>query len=157
MGFLRTTDGSYLQTSEGNWILTSDAVQIALATPTNTASIGTAYSSTVGASGGTPAYAYSVILGSLPTGLSLHAVTGAITGTPTVTGTFTFTILVTDAGLGTMISEFTIYVTSAAVAGSGIYKIIPDQTYDELYTTIPATTQVKIPNQFVESYLIGDE
>lgn len=157
MGFLQTSDGNYLQSASGSWILTSDAIEVILADPTKIGAISSAYSSNVAASGGTAPYAYSVINGSLPTGLSLNASSGAITGTPSVVGTFTFSILVTDASLGTMIGTFTLYVTSAAVAGSGIYKIVPDQTYDELYTTIPATEQVKIPNQFIESYLIGDE
>ena len=45
---------------------------------------GTAYSQTVTASGGSGSYTYSVSSGSLPTGLSLNAGSGAITGTPTL-------------------------------------------------------------------------
>ncbi|MEP7336847.1 MAG: putative Ig domain-containing protein, partial [Acidobacteriota bacterium] len=54
-------------------------------------SVGTAYSQTVSA---TPAgsYAYGVSSGALPIGLTLNASTGAITGTPTSIGSYTFTI-----------------------------------------------------------------
>ncbi|MEP7342576.1 MAG: putative Ig domain-containing protein, partial [Acidobacteriota bacterium] len=57
-------------------------------------SVGTAYSQTVA---GSPAgtYNYSVTSGALPTGLTLNASTGAITGTPTTTGSFNFTITAT--------------------------------------------------------------
>jgi hypothetical protein len=49
--------------------------------------------------GGTPPYAFSIISGTLPTGLSLNAATGAITGVPTgALGPYTFTVRVTDTG-----------------------------------------------------------
>ena len=41
-------------------------------------------------------YTFLVTLGLLPTGLSLNPLTGAITGTPTATGPFDFTITATD-------------------------------------------------------------
>ena len=59
-------------------------------------SVGAGYSATLAATGGTPPYAWSVIFGSLPAGLSL-ASTGQITGTPTTPGTASFTMQVTDS------------------------------------------------------------
>jgi sugar lactone lactonase YvrE len=58
--------------------------------------VGTAYSQTVSASGGSGTYSYAVTAGSLPAGLSLNSSTGAITGTPTSAGAASFTITVTD-------------------------------------------------------------
>ncbi|HSY48883.1 MAG TPA: ice-binding family protein [Thermoanaerobaculia bacterium] len=60
-------------------------------------SVGTPYNQTVSASGGTSPYTFSISSGSLPTNLLLNSATGAITGTPTTVGTFTFTITATDA------------------------------------------------------------
>jgi hypothetical protein len=59
---------------------------------------GSAYSGTLQASGGTPAYTWSISTGSLPAGLTLAATTGVISGTPSVTGTSTFTATVSDNG-----------------------------------------------------------
>ena len=60
-------------------------------------SVGTAYSIPLKASGGTPAYAWSITSGSLPSGLGLSASSGVISGTPTANGTFNFTIGVADS------------------------------------------------------------
>ena len=49
--------------------------------------VNVSYSATLTASGGTTPYTWSIASGALPTGLSLNASTGAITGTPTATGT----------------------------------------------------------------------
>src|SRR5712692_32748 len=56
-----------------------------------------AYSTTLAASGGTPPYTWTITLGTLPSGLSLNSGTGVISGTPTGSGTSSFTVQVTDA------------------------------------------------------------
>nr|WP_242081595.1 putative Ig domain-containing protein [Xanthomonas indica] len=63
--------------------------------PSGTA--GTAYSQTLSTSGGTAPYSYALSSGALPAGLSLSGA-GVLSGTPTVAGSFTFVIGVTDAG-----------------------------------------------------------
>lgn len=54
------------------------------------------YSHTFPASGGTEPYTFSIVAGALPPGLSLGAGTGVISGTPTLSGFYEFTIMVTD-------------------------------------------------------------
>jgi hypothetical protein len=61
--------------------------------------VGVAYSATLAATGGVPAYTWGISTGSLPNGLSLAPSTGIISGTPTGTGTSFFTALVTDSQL----------------------------------------------------------
>jgi len=56
-----------------------------------------AYSSQLKASGGTPSYTWSITSGKLPAGLTLAATTGVISGTPSTTGTSTFTATVKDS------------------------------------------------------------
>lgn len=157
MGFVTSSDGSFLRTFDGNYIASSDTVFLTLTGPTASGVIGTAYSSSVTATGATPANVWSIANGALPTSLTLNATTGAITGTPTVAGLFTTDVLLIDSIGSTQIISFTILITSVAVVGSGVYKLIPSQTYDELYTTVPATQNVKIPNPYIETGLIGDE
>lgn len=57
---------------------------------------GTTYSQTLSATGGTAPYTWTLASGSLPPGLLLSS-TGAISGTPYTTGTFAFSVQVTDA------------------------------------------------------------
>ncbi|HEV2362039.1 MAG TPA: Ig domain-containing protein, partial [Acidimicrobiales bacterium] len=61
------------------------------------ATVKSAYSVTLTATGGTSPYTWKLASGALPAGLSLSATTGKIAGTPTKAGTFTFTVLVTDS------------------------------------------------------------
>ena len=57
--------------------------------------VGIGYSQTITANGGTPSYTFAITSGSLPNGMTLNSA-GVITGTPTVAGTFNFTVTVTD-------------------------------------------------------------
>jgi Domain of unknown function (DUF1929)/Bacterial Ig domain/Putative Ig domain len=59
--------------------------------------VGSAYSSTLLLSGGTSPYVWTITSGSLPNGLSINAQTAAITGTPTVAGTYNFTVQAKDS------------------------------------------------------------
>jgi hypothetical protein len=59
---------------------------------------GTAYSQSVSATPAGTTYGYQVTAGSLPAGLTLNPTTGAITGTPTASGTFDFTVTATGWG-----------------------------------------------------------
>ena len=54
---------------------------------------------TLAATGGITPYSWSIVSGSLPTGLSLDSGTGEISGTPTAYGTSNFTVEVTDSQL----------------------------------------------------------
>jgi hypothetical protein len=56
---------------------------------------GASYRQTLTASGGTGPYTYKVTSGTLPTGLTLSGA-GVLSGTPTRSGTFTFTVQATD-------------------------------------------------------------
>lgn len=58
---------------------------------------GAAYNGTLSATGGTTPYTWSVVSGSLPTGLSLSPSTGQIGGTSTSSGTFSFVAQVKDS------------------------------------------------------------
>lgn len=89
---------------------------ITIAAPTSTATVGTAYSSSVSASGGYTPYTYTIASGSLPSGLTKGS-SGAITGTPTRNGVYTFTVTATDQyGYSATSSSFTITVGTGTLA-----------------------------------------
>jgi hypothetical protein len=69
----------------------------ATAPPLPTAITGTPYNQPLSATGGLAPYAWSVTTGSLPAGLSLDAVGGTISGTPSAQGSFDFTVTVSDS------------------------------------------------------------
>lgn len=76
---------------------------------------------TISASGGVGPYTFSVPPGSLPTGLSLNATSGVVSGTPTAKSqigtTFSFTVTATDAGGFTGSRGYSITVASPCGAG----------------------------------------
>jgi subtilisin family serine protease len=74
------------------------------------ATINLAYNAALTATGGTLPYAWSLLSGALPDGVSLNAATGEIYGTPSTLGTFNFWILVTDINGVSGIMPFTIVV-----------------------------------------------
>ena len=92
-------------TTDGSTVLTISTDSLAAGTN------GTPYSATVAAAGGTTPYTFAVSSGSLPAGLLLDASTGVISGTPSSTGSRTFTIKVTDKNSLVATKEFTITVS----------------------------------------------
>ncbi len=58
--------------------------------------VGTAYSFTPSASGGTGPYCWSVSAGAPPPGISLGASSGQLSGTPSASGVYVFTLVATD-------------------------------------------------------------
>src|SRR5437899_167248 len=75
--------------------------------------VGSAYSATLSASGGTSPYSWSVSSGTLPTGLILSS-SGTLAGTPTVAGAFPLTVAVKDAASGSASASLSINVVTAA-------------------------------------------
>jgi len=93
-----TTTSATLGAASGSSLLTVQAAPLTVTTTTLPSGVlRQAYQASLTASGGTKPYTWSIASGSLPTGLSLSAGTGVLTGTPTVRGTFSFTTRVQDS------------------------------------------------------------
>jgi hypothetical protein len=79
--------------------------------------VGSAYNAQVSAVGGTTPYTFSVSAGVLPSGVSLAAATGALSGTPSTAGTFMFTVRVVDSSMPqqSATASFTVVINGAGV------------------------------------------
>ena len=96
--------------------------------PPNNAYTTFAYSHTVTAvvESGSPVPTFSVVSGSLPTGLSLNASSGVISGTPSATGTFNFTIRATS-GILTDQAAYSVVILSWGYGSSPyVYNTAPN-------------------------------
>lgn len=83
--------------------------------------VGTAYSGSFSATGGTASVTYVLTGGTLPTGLSIGS-NGTLTGTPTASGTFNFTVTATDSGTPTAQTsshQFAMTINPAAPSNGG--------------------------------------
>ncbi len=80
-------------------------------------------------------YTWQLISGSLPPGLELDECTGQITGTPTATGNYTFTVRATDA-----IGSFQQKTLTLCVIRITTASALPDANEDEVYVTNLAQT-----------------
>ncbi|MDQ0331109.1 hypothetical protein QV13_22365 [Mesorhizobium hungaricum] len=81
--------------------LAVQAPSLAITPPTLPAPVlGSAYSQTVVASGGTAPYSYAITSGAFPAGLSLNPTTGEISGTAIEAGGFSFTVAARDSSTG---------------------------------------------------------
>ncbi|WP_167332668.1 putative Ig domain-containing protein [Rhizobium freirei] len=95
-----------------------------------------AYSQTVTASGGTSPYGYGVT-GTLPAGLTLNHATGAITGTPTASGNYSFSISATDANNATTSAAYTIAIAPPPTtfvfspAGGALTEAMAGEAYSQ--------------------------
>lgn len=108
----------------------SAAVRITTSSLLN-GTVSQAYSATVVAAGGTTPYTWTLAAGALPLGLTLVASTGAIAGTPSQSGPFSFTLQVKDSAGQSASAILSIQVASAGlqIATSSV----PDATVGETY------------------------
>jgi hypothetical protein len=74
---------------------------------------GTAYSATMGATGGTSPYTWAITSGTLPTGMSFSS-SGVFSGTPSVTTTVSLTIQATDAASYTASTTLSLVINAAS-------------------------------------------
>ena len=124
--------GSPVQTSTATLAL-SIAAAVPLAISTTSLSGGIAkqsFSTSLNATGGITPYTWSITQGTLPTGLSLAAATGTVSGTPTTAGTASLTFKVADSSspiqtksvtlsLSVTTSQLTITTTSLSSGTNG--------------------------------------
>ena len=116
---------------------------LALACPvSNTAAPGVPYSGTLVASGGLAPYAFVIIAGLLPPGMTLNPTTGVISGTSSALGGWAYTARVTDS-FGT--TAFATCQISLTASGCGqCAAIISDPVNDSSFELLKVIPMVKI-------------
>ncbi|MET3664717.1 putative Ig domain-containing protein [Caulobacter sp. 1776] len=144
---IRATDSG----SQSNTRAYSGTIAAALAvTPTTltTPVLNQAYSQTVSSSGGTAPVTFAISAGSLPTGLSLNASTGAITGTPTAAGAYAFTIQATDNNSTTATRAYSGAIAAALAITT---STLPTPVLTQIYSQTVATSGGTAPMAFAIS------
>ena len=81
------------------------------------------YSATLAATGGIPPYSWTIAQGSLPSGITLNATSGMISGTPTATGTSSFTVQASDSETpaATATTSLSIVITPPPPRNAALY------------------------------------
>ena len=88
-------------------------------------------------SGGSSPYSWTLEAGSLPDGVTLNPLTGAISGTPLNSGSYSFTVQAADTNQLTT-QQYTIVVASAGTQPAVNTLVTPDGIVGQPYTTPPA-------------------
>jgi len=96
---------------------------------------GVPYPATALVVGGLPPYVVAVTGGALPDGMTLDPATGVLSGTPTVTGLFRFTIRAEDGATDVVEAAFEL-----SVGGAGTPTDTPSATATEVETPTPSAT-----------------
>ena len=148
------TSNFTVQVSDANSLTATKPLSVTVVVPptvtTTSLPVGTqnvAYSATLAASGGTLPYTWSITSGSLPSGLTLTASTGAISGTPTGTGTSNFTVQVSDANLQTASKALTLTIVapltvSTVSLSNGAQNVAYSATLAATGGTLPYTWSI---------------
>ena len=98
--------------------------------------IGSAYSAPLAVSGGTAPYTWSFVSGNIPAGLSLNTSTGLISGTPTASGSASFTASVADSESPAQIKSVTLSITVAPVGLAITTSSLPAGTVGSQYSMV---------------------
>ena len=119
-GTVVSTSASYTFTVSGARTLTANFISqpaptITTSSPLPAGTAGTAYSTTLAASGGATPYTWSLASGSLPSGLTLIG-GGTIGGTPGAAGTYSFMVRVTGGNSLSSTKEFNLTINAVLPA-----------------------------------------
>ena len=94
------------------------------------------YSATLSATGGVGSYGFTVTAGALPAGLTLTSA-GTLSGTPTVSGTFNFTVTATDANgqVGTRAYTLVVAAPALTLTPATLPQGIVGVAYSQVFST----------------------
>jgi len=128
-------------TANKTYSLTVNVVSITTASPLPAGTVGTAYSKTFVAIGGTQTFTWSVTAGTLPAGLTLSS-GGVLSGTPTAAGTANFTLQAKDGGGATATAAFMLTINPASGTGAPTPPTVtspPNASTSPVVVNVPVT------------------
>ncbi|MBI3421630.1 MAG: putative Ig domain-containing protein [Acidobacteria bacterium] len=102
--------------------------------------VGNAYSQIIGVNPAAPAgsYTFALLMDNLPSGLTLNATTGLLSGLPSVTGSYNFTIKATAANGCTATQSYTLQLNCPSVTLSALSTPVLNSTYNQSVRASPA-------------------
>lgn len=116
---------------------------ISTTSPLISGAAGTFYTKTLAANGGTPAYTYTLLSGSLPANVTLSS-GGVISGTPPSPGQFSFTVKVADSlgAFSTKAFALTIYLSGSPIVTTStpLPMAFPGVSYTQSLSATGGTT-----------------
>jgi len=142
------TGAPFSVTNSYTLVVAAPTITVSPATLT-AATDGTAYTATFTAAGGDAPYTFTVTGGALPAGLTLAA-SGALTGTPTAAGNFTFTVTGKDVNNFTGSKAYSLTVNAPTISelpASGSLTATGEAAYTQTFTASGGTG----PYTFVET------
>ena len=140
-----TATDSAQATTHANLALTVDPLSIST-TALPAGIVGVSYSAPLAVTGGQSNLSWAITNGSLPTGLALNTSSGAINGTPTAAGSFTFTVGVTYIpGAVTVQQQFTIPISVPSGLTISTGATLPSATIGIAYSQTLAATGGRPP------------
>jgi hypothetical protein len=112
------------------------ALIINTSSPLPSGTVGSSYSTTLTATGGSGIYTWSITVGALPGGLTLNAATGLISGQPTAATVSSFTAQVTDTNSVTAAQAFSLTTVNPPPA---LQTVSPSSGYQGLSLQVSIT------------------
>jgi hypothetical protein len=132
---VQVNDSASLSTSKAFSLTIAGGLSISTAPTLPSGAVGSAYSQTLVAVGGTSPYSWSITVGSLPNGLALNPATGTLSGTPTSSGNFSFTVQVNDSASGFASKSFALTIVLLTI------------TLRPACPTAPSTIRIRKPSR----------
>lgn len=137
-------------------VVVRPAVDFTAESPPRNATMGVAYAYTYAVLSTTPPPRFTVSVGALPNGLFLNATTGKLSGTPTVAGTFIFTVTASNSAASVDASQTTITVSAAAASSITADAPPPVWSVGGAYSYLFAATGSPAPAFAVASGALPD-
>ncbi|MEJ5995584.1 MBG domain-containing protein, partial [Pedobacter sp. Du54] len=142
------TDANGCQATKTFTITQPNAVALASATLID-ATVGVNYAHNFVATGGSGSYMYDISAGSLPAGLTLNT-NGSLSGTPSVAGTFNFSVRATESGCSQ--STSTSYQLNINKGSQSItFGALPNKTYGDAPFLLSSSSSSGLTTTYVSS------